>query len=65
MLVSISVITAIVDKMHDAGVFVFATPIYYYEISGRLKTLLDRAKPLYGSDYRYYCYPSLDINNKQ
>lgn len=44
---------AIVEKMHDADVIVFATPIYYYEMSGQLKTLLDRANPLYPSDYRF------------
>lgn len=41
----------LVRKMHDAQVIAFATPIYYYEISGQMKTLLDRANPLYGSDY--------------
>lgn len=44
---------AIVDKMYDADVLVFATPIYYYEMSGQLKTLLDRANPLYGGDYHF------------
>lgn len=44
---------AIVTKMHDADVIAFATPIYYYEMSGQLKTLLDRANPLYSSDYRF------------
>lgn len=44
---------AIVGKMHDADVLVFATPIYYYEMSGQLKTLLDRANPLYGGDYHF------------
>ena len=39
--------------MHDADAIAFATPIYYYEMSGQLKTLLDRANPLYGSDYRF------------
>lgn len=43
----------IVSKMHDADIIVFATPIYYYEMSGQLKTLLDRANPLYSSDYRF------------
>ena len=43
----------ITDKMHDADVLVFATPIYYYEMCGQMKTLLDRANPLYGSDYRF------------
>lgn len=44
---------AIVQKMHDADAIAFATPIYYYEMSGQLKTLLDRANPLYDSDYRF------------
>lgn len=44
---------AIVAKMHDADVIAFASPIYYYEMSGQLKTLLDRANPLYTSDYRF------------
>ena len=43
----------IAQKMHDADVLVFATPIYYYEMSGQMKTMLDRANPLYGSDYRF------------
>ena len=41
------------EKMLHADVLVFATPIYYYEMSGALKTLLDRANPLYSSDYRF------------
>ena len=41
------------EKMLHADVLVFATPIYYYEMSGILKTLLDRANPLYSSDYRF------------
>lgn len=44
---------AIVEKMHDVDVIVFATPIYYYEMCGQMKTLLDRANPLYGGDYRF------------
>lgn len=44
---------AIVSKMHDADVIAFASPIYYYEMCGQLKTLLDRANPLYASDYRF------------
>ena len=30
-----------------------ATPIYYYEMSGQLKTMLDRLNPLYPSDYAF------------
>lgn len=43
----------IVQKMKDTDVLVFATPIYYYEMSGQMKTLLDRANPLYSSDYKF------------
>ena len=41
----------IAAKMHDADVLVFATPVYYYSVSGQLKTMLDRANPLFDSDY--------------
>ena len=43
----------IAAKMHDADVLVFATPVYYYSVSGQLKTMLDRANPLFGSDYAF------------
>ncbi len=43
----------IAEKMKCADVLVFATPVYYYSVSGQLKTMLDRANPLYGSDYRF------------
>lgn len=39
--------------MHDADVLVFATPVYYYSVSGQLKTMLDRANPLFDSDYAF------------
>ncbi len=41
------------QKMEKADVLVFATPIYYYEMSGQMKTLLDRCNPLFPSDYRF------------
>ncbi len=45
---------ALISKdMHDAQVIAFATPIYYYEMSGQMKTLLDRANWLYSSDYKF------------
>lgn len=43
----------IARKMLTADVIVFATPIYYYEMSGQMKTMLDRANPLYFVDYRF------------
>ena len=39
--------------MLNADIIVFATPIYYYEMSGQMKTLLDRANPLYTTDYKF------------
>ena len=44
---------AVTDKMLHADVLVFATPVYYYSVSGQLKTMLDRANPLYSSDYAF------------
>ena len=41
------------QKALTADVLVFATPIYYYEMSGQLKTMLDRLNPLYPSDYKF------------
>ena len=43
----------IAEKVKNADTLVFATPIYYYEMSGQLKTLLDRLNPLYPSDYKF------------
>lgn len=44
---------AIVEQMRNADVIVFATPIYYYQMSGQLKTLLDRANSLYSLNYKF------------
>ncbi len=41
----------ITQKMMVSDVLVFATPVYYYSVSGQLKTMLDRANPLYNADY--------------
>ncbi len=43
----------IAEKMKNADTLVFVTPIYYYEMSGQMKTLLDRMNPLYPSDYKF------------
>ena len=43
----------IAQKVKNADTLVFATPIYYYEMSGQMKTLLDRLNPLYPSDYKF------------
>ena len=39
----------IARKMYEAEVIAFATPIYYYEMSGQMKTMIDRANSLYDS----------------
>ncbi len=43
---------AIAELVKNADVLVFATPVYYYEMSGQL-SLLDRLNPLYGTDYKF------------
>ena len=43
----------IVQKMKGADIVAFATPVYYYELAGQLKTLLDRANPLFPGDYAF------------
>lgn len=43
----------IVEKMRNSDVIVWASPIYYYGISGQMKTLIDRANSLYSSDYKF------------
>lgn len=43
----------ITEKMKDADVIAFATPIYYYSVCGQLKTMLDRANALYTSEYKF------------
>lgn len=43
----------IMEKVKQAEVIIFATPIYYYEMCGQMKTLLDRLNPLYASEYAF------------
>ena len=43
---------AIAQKMLRADVIAFATPIYYYNMCGQMKTLLDRANPLFSANYQ-------------
>ena len=46
-------VAGIMAKVKESEVVVFATPIYYYEMCGQMKTLLDRLNPLYESDYKF------------
>lgn len=43
----------ITEKMKNADVIVWATPIYYYEMSGQMKTLIDRANSLFASGHKF------------
>ena len=46
-------VSEILEKVKAADTVVFVTPIYYYELSGQLKTLLDRLNPLYPQEYSF------------
>ena len=41
------------DKVLHADVVAFASPIYYYGMSGQMKTLLDRMNSMYPKDYSF------------
>ncbi len=43
----------IVEQMMESDVIVWATPVYYYSMSGQMKTLMDRANSLYYSEYNF------------
>ena len=43
----------ITERMAEADVIVWATPIYYYEMSGQMKTMIDRANALFTKDYKF------------
>ena len=43
----------ITEKIKKADVIVWATPVYYYEMAGQMKTVIDRANSLYSSNYKF------------
>ena len=43
----------IMAKVLTADVVCWATPIYYYEMSGQMKTLIDRMNAMYPLDYKF------------
>ena len=43
----------IMEKVLKADVICWATPIYYYEMSGQMKTLIDRMNAMYEQDYLF------------
>jgi len=46
-------VPAIMERVLNADVVCWATPIYYYEMSGQMKTLIDRMNAMYPKDYRF------------
>ncbi len=46
-------VPAIMESVLNADVVCWATPIYYYEMSGQMKTLIDRMNAMYPKDYRF------------
>ena len=46
-------VNGIMAKVMEAEVMVWATPIYYYEMCGQMKTLIDRMNAMYGRDYKF------------
>ena len=43
----------IAERVLNADVVAFATPIYYYEMAGQMKTLIDRMNSMYPKDYKF------------
>ena len=43
----------IMARVLKADVVAWATPIYYYEMSGQMKTLIDRMNAMYPLDYKF------------
>ena len=43
----------ITNKMKNADVIIWATPVYYYEMSGKMKTLIDRANSLFATGHKF------------
>ena len=46
-------VNSIMEKVLEADVVCWATPIYYYEMSGQMKTLIDRMNAMYSLDYKF------------
>ena len=58
----------IMAKVLKADVICWATPIYYYEMSGQMKTLIDRMNAMYPLDYQFrdvYLLTTAAVNEEQ
>lgn len=43
----------VLEKCIDADAIIIGTPVYYYEMSGQMKTIIDRANSLYVTGYNF------------
>ena len=43
--------SALAEMVKESDVVAFATPVYFFGMSGQMKVLLDRLNPLFPSDY--------------
>ncbi len=46
-------VNGIMQRVLEADVICWATPIYYYEMSGQMKTLIDRMNAMYSLEYKF------------
>ncbi|MGN0092952.1 MAG: flavodoxin family protein, partial [Methanobrevibacter sp.] len=46
----------VLDEMDKADIIVFASPVYFYTITGQMKTLIDRMTPRYQGFTNKECY---------
>lgn len=55
----------ITEIVLNADVVVWATPIYYYEMSGQMKVLIDRMNSMFPKDYKFrdICFLSAAAEN--
>lgn len=45
--------TDVMETVRAADTVVFASPVYYYAVSGQLKTFLDRMNPIYTAGHHF------------
>ncbi len=46
----------ILDELDKADIIVFASPVYFYTITGQMKTVIDRMTPRYQQLENKECY---------
>lgn len=44
---------AVTEKIRNSEVIVWATPVYYYCMSGQMKTMIDRSNPLFATENKF------------